>query len=264
MFNPFDMLQTPGGAGLQTFGRQVGLTPDQTRRAMEALLPALTIGLQQNAAHDPLGFARLFGFGVPGRPAPAPPAELPFGGLFGSPAIAQAVIQQAAAASGVGTQALRQMLPAMAGMIVAGIVHMMLNPPPAPGTTPSPAAPAPYGFPANLWTDWLGGIPSSGSPTSAKSVPPQASRSARTVPKPGTHDAKAAPDPSAVEGPFAALQQMFQTGADVHEQNVTAMRAIFETFWSNPAGSDGVDAAVGASAAAPAPSDRKTPKPPRG
>ena len=47
--------------------------------------------------------------------------------LTGLPLLAQAVIQQASAASGVGSQVVRQMLPLMAGLVVASIVHMMLN-----------------------------------------------------------------------------------------------------------------------------------------
>ena len=253
MFNPFEMMQAPGGAGLQSFGRQVGLTPDQTLRAMEALLPALTIGLQHNAASDPMGFARLFGFGVPARATAAPAAELPFGGLFGSPAIAQAVIQQAASASGVGAQALRQMLPMMAGMIVAGIVHVMLNPPSVSGAAPAAATPPPPGFPANLWTDWLGGFPPPADPAPAKPVQARSARSAATqAPSP----AKAAPAAPGADGPFTAMQEMFQTGADVHEQNVKAMRAIFATFWDQ-------SPTTGA-ATAPEEPPRRTPRAPRG
>ena len=141
------------------------------------------------------------------------------------------------------------MLPVMAGMIVAGIVHMMLHPPAAPGSAPGPAAPAPYGFPASLWTDWLGGVLPSADP-----APPQSTRSTQRA---AARDAKPPPKSSEGEGPFTALQQMFQTGADVHEQNVKAMRAIFETFWSNPAAPDASSSATPANA--PDPSGQTTP-----
>ena len=45
MFNLFDLLQAQGGMdpngfmGANGFGQQFGLSPDQTRRAMEALMP---------------------------------------------------------------------------------------------------------------------------------------------------------------------------------------------------------------------------------
>src|SRR4051812_13237702 len=87
------------------------------------------------------------------RPEPAA-GEAPFampGGLFGSPMLAQAVIQQAAAASGVGSQVLRQMLPIMTGMLVASIVHMLLN---QGASDPAPRQPAesanPFGNPNAL------------------------------------------------------------------------------------------------------------------
>ncbi len=67
MYTMFDILQSQGDASVQAFGQQFGLTPDQTRRAMEALLPALSMGLMRNAGTDPMGFGRLFGSPSPAR-----------------------------------------------------------------------------------------------------------------------------------------------------------------------------------------------------
>ncbi len=140
MFNLFDLLQAQGGMGANGFGQQFGLTPDQTRRAMEALMPALTLGLQRNAAADPTGFTQMFNF-LDLTPANAaqnkPQMDALVRQLFGSQHLSQAVLQQAAAVSGVATPALKQMLPLMAGMVVAGIVHILVNqtpaaPPPPP------------------------------------------------------------------------------------------------------------------------------------
>lgn len=155
MFNLFDILQAQAGANLQGFGPQFGLTQEQSLRAMQALLPALTMGLQRNAAQDPMGFAQLFklaGANPAGTAKPSPQMEMLVGQLFGSPHLSQAVLQQAATVSGVATPALKQMLPIMAGMVVAGIVHVMLNQPqaPAPQSTSQP-----FGFPPNAWSEMM-------------------------------------------------------------------------------------------------------------
>ena len=219
MYNMFDILQSQGDASVKAFGQQFGLSPEQTRRAMEALLPALTMGLQRNAGADPMGVARLFGFGGSG---PTPQADL-ISGLFGSPMLGQAVIQQAAAASGVGSQALRQMLPIMAGMIVAGIVHLLLNPPAAPANEPAPA-PLPMG---NLWADWLNGLSAMASTQAAAPPPPSRPQVRKETPK-----VVLAPD--STKASMEVISQMLQTGAEVQEQNVKAMREVFDAFWSPP------------------------------
>ena len=281
MFNLFDILQAQGG-GVQSLGQQFGLSPDQSRRAMEALLPALTLGLQRNAASDPAAFGRLFGLVAPGaRPAPQQPDML-LGQLFGSPALSQAVLQQAAAASGIGQQALRQMLPIMAGMVVAGLVHAMLNqPPPAPAREPQP--PSPFSA-ADFWNDWMNTFLSAASAGSGPGSQPAARTDRRAgeplrgleqpveaprrspfepaVPKPsdaGTSDTKASDTSSREAGdvPLEVFQQMFQAGVQVQEQNVRAMQDIFDSFWREPSAAAGTDVA-GARAPEPAEAESGT------
>ncbi|MCJ2032026.1 DUF937 domain-containing protein [Methylobacterium sp. J-043] len=224
MYTMFDILQSQGDASVRALGQPFGLSPDQTRRAMEALMPALSMGMQRNAAADPMGFGRMFGLGQPGKAPPQAGADM-FSGLFGSPMIAQAVIQQASAASGVGSQALRQMLPIMAGMIVAGIVHLLLNPPAgAPAAEPPPAT-YPVG---TLWTDWLNGLTAAAGQMASPSPP------AARKPEPRPAVRKAEPAPDATKASMEVIQQMLQTGADVQEQNVKAMKDAFDAFWSQP------------------------------
>ena len=229
MFNLFDILQNQSG-GLQGFGQQFGLSPDQTRRAMEALLPALTIGLQRNAATDPTGLGRMFGFVGPGATGtgftpPPTQADQLLSRLFGSPLLAQAVLQQASAVSGVGAQALRQMLPVLAGMIVAGIVHLMLNQPQnVPPAAPAPDSSQPFGPAAAFWSEWVNTVlaPPPAAPAPAA---PQ-----RAAPRPRDPSPKPSADRADPAGPWL---QMFQTGADVHEKNVKAMQDIFDAFWTS-------------------------------
>lgn len=232
MFNPLDMLQGQNGAGMQSVAQQFGLTPEQTRRAMEALMPAFALGMQRSAAADPTGLSQMFGMAA-GRP-PASPAETMLGQLFGSPALTQAILQQASSASGVGSQVLRQMMPMMAGAVVASIVHMLLNQQ-APEAKAAPA-PAPAPFPvAPGWAEMMKAfIPAQSPPEAPK---PQAPKSQAHKPQAFTsraskpQAAEPAPDSDASGGMF---QQMLKTGAEVQEQNVKAMQGLFEAFWTEP------------------------------
>lgn len=200
MFNPIDMLQAQGNAGMQTLAQQFGLSPEQTRRALEALLPVFAIGMQRNTPADPTGLSQ----------------------LFGSPMMTQAVLQQAAMTSGVGAQVLRQMLPAMAGAVVASIVHMLLNPPPPAET----AQQAPVPFPINpAWAEMMKlFLPP------AEPAPPPAAKPAR-----GPAAAQPRPEAQAADAQANAgremLQQLLKTGAEVQEQNVKAMQGLFDAFW---------------------------------
>ncbi|MET0258889.1 MAG: DUF937 domain-containing protein [Methylobacterium sp.] len=245
MFNLFDILQSQAGPGMQSIGQQFGLTPEQSRSAMNALLPALATGLQRSAASDPMGFGRMLGiagahpyFGT--APQPQAPAQPDFlSQIFGSSVVNQAVLQQASTTSGIGQQVLRQMLPVMAGMVVTGIVHVLINQPPPALAQPQRQTPAPdTAFPvATFWNDWIsqfvGAPPSAATGSVASSSRPRDAAPARNPanadrPAPGNTD----------NAPYEAFQQMFQTGVQAQEQNARAMQDIFEAFWSPSADAD--------------------------
>lgn len=216
MFNPLEMFQAQGEAGLQTMAQQFGLTTDQTARAFEALMPALTLGLQRSVGMDPNGFARMFGLET-ARPAAAPGIDA-LSQMFGSAQLLQAVLQQASATSGVGAQVLRQMLPMMAGAVVASIVHVMLNQPQAaPAQVRASAPPPPVPFPFGpAWAEM------------AKAFLPAA---APPAPKPAAKPAPKPPQATASEAGSDMLNQMLRTGAEVQGNNIRAMQELFETFW---------------------------------
>lgn len=240
MFNLFDILQAQAGPGALGFGQQFGLSQDQSRRAIEALLPAFTMGLQRNAANDPTGFAHLFSFLGPNAQAPSlagnPQMDMLVRQLFGSPHLSQAVLQQASAASGVASPILKQMLPVMAGMVVAGIVHVMINQNQAAAPAPAPASP--FGFPAQAWSEMMQQfLTPVGSVPQARTT---ASRPASATPRPGLASRSSAKvidnKPSARNAgdtPFDMFQQMFQTGLDVQQENAKAMQQLFDTFWQD-------------------------------
>lgn len=246
MFNPLEMFQAQGEAGFQALGQQFGLTTEQTARAFEALMPALTLGLQRSVGMDPSGLARMFG--LPDASRPAPPQGLDaLSQMFGSAQLLQGVLQQASATSGVGAQVLRQMLPMMAGAVVASIVHVLLNPPqaaPAQARASVPPPPVPFPF-GPAWAEmaraFLPAEPPAPKPTPK---PPQA--------KPG-------------EAGSDMLQQMLRTGAEVQGNNIRAMQDLFETFWpSKGATADGSRDAQAAAPPEPQAGKAKRGRPPQG
>ncbi|MBE7246991.1 DUF937 domain-containing protein [Methylobacterium sp. A49B] len=256
MFNPLEMFQAQGEAGLQTMAQQFGLTTDQTARAFEALMPALTLGLQRSVGMDPGSFARMFGLEMP-RPA-APQGIDALSQMFGSAQLMQGVLRQASATSGVGAQVLRQMLPMMAGAVVASIVHVMLNQPQAELAQARPAAPPPpVPFPFGpAWAEM------------AKAFLPAAEPPAPTA-KPAFKP-KPTPKPMPPEAPVGEagsdmLNQMLRTGAEVQGNNIRAMQELFETFWpSAGAPSEGAAPASAPPDPGPSASDPATPRSRRG
>ncbi|GJD96033.1 DUF937 domain-containing protein [Methylobacterium iners] len=247
MFTLFDILQAQGGNGVQGLSQQFGLSPEQSRRAMEALLPAFTLGLQRNAVTDPTGFAQLFGMVGPNAARPglaSPQADFLVQQLFGSPHLSQAVIQQAAAASGVATPVLKQMLPVLAGMVVAGIVHVMINQSPPPPQAPSPS-PALYGFPpAAYWTEMVDAFLAAGGAPKQSEV---AGRSrSQSLAKPPTRPgpSRGAEPAGGKEGaPFELFQQLVQSGLDAQQENAKAMQRLFDAFWTEPSSQRNGDSA---------------------
>ncbi|PZO01343.1 MAG: hypothetical protein DCF30_07715 [Hyphomicrobiales bacterium] len=134
MMNLFEMMQqAQNGQAMQNLSRQYGLSQQQTQAAIEALLPAFSMGLQRQT-QDPYSFGslaqmmtaqpfgRIFdanGDGIPDNARSAGNDVL--SQLFGSKEVSNAVAAQAAATSGVGQAILKQMLPIIASMVMGGL-----------------------------------------------------------------------------------------------------------------------------------------------
>ena len=135
MQNLFDMMTKAqnGAAGVELLARQFNLSQQQAQLALEALLPAFSEGLKRNAS-DPYGVGAFLGALSTGQhakyfenPAAAfSPSGIQegngiLGHLFGSKDLSRAVAAQAAQATGIGQDVLRQMLPAVAAMVMGGL-----------------------------------------------------------------------------------------------------------------------------------------------
>ena len=138
--NLFDIVtNAQGGKGVDALAGQFGLSRQQAEQAVEALLPAFSQGLKQNAA-DPYGFGAFLSALSSGQHAryfdDASQAFSPqgvaegngiLGHLFGSKDLSRAVAEQASQATGIGQDVLKQMLPVVASMIMGGLFKQTNN-----------------------------------------------------------------------------------------------------------------------------------------
>lgn len=128
------LTQAQQGRAMDNLARAYGISPAEAQRAVQAALPAFAVGLQRSAA-TPQGFAELLG--AMSRNPYAQAFENPSAGLggevraqgndalaamFGSPDVSRAVAAQASAASGLSQELLKQMLPAIASLVLGGLM----------------------------------------------------------------------------------------------------------------------------------------------
>lgn len=142
--NPlFDMIANMQNANQsnsisEQMAKQFGLQQDQAAKAMEALMPAFSQGLKRNAAASPAGMASFMEALAKGNhanymnnpmeafsPKGMSEGNAILGHLFGNKEVSRAVAAQAEAASGVSQSILKQMLPALAPMVMGGLFKQM-------------------------------------------------------------------------------------------------------------------------------------------
>ncbi len=170
-----------GGEALAMFGREFGLTPQQTEAAVMALLPAISTGLKRATA-TPEGLGNLLGmmgyqrdlramsgdpkvaFAPQGRTAGNDALSV----IFGSPDVSRAVVDQAQQFSGVSSGILKKLLPVLAGILLSGLMGGKSGQAAPKG---SPASPGTGGSLGDILGQIFGrGLPgSSGTP---QGVPP--------------------------------------------------------------------------------------------
>ena len=130
----YEMLaNAQNGQAVELMARQFNLSQQQAQLAMEALLPAFSQGLKRNAA-DPYGVGSFLqalstgqhaGYYEDAARAVSPEGVAEgngiLGHLFGSRELSRAVAAQAAQATGIQQDILKQMLPVLASMIMVGL-----------------------------------------------------------------------------------------------------------------------------------------------
>ncbi len=134
MLSLIDMFtQAGGGNAVNQMAKQFGLSPDQTQAAIDALMPALSMGLKQNTTNTADMGKLMQGMVATGQanyfdniakafnPAGVSDGNAILSNLFGTKDVSRAVAAQAAEASGVGQDILKQMLPVLASTMMSGM-----------------------------------------------------------------------------------------------------------------------------------------------
>ena len=127
------MMNAQNGDAMRDMAKQFGLDEGQMQKAMAALMPAFSTGLKRNAA-NPMDMSNFLSALASGQHAeyfenmqaamsPQGRAEGNgiLGHLFGSKEVSRAVAAQAEAATGIGQDILKRMLPVLATSIMGGL-----------------------------------------------------------------------------------------------------------------------------------------------
>jgi hypothetical protein len=130
---PLYEMMAQNGQAVELMARQFNLSQQQAALAMEALAPAFSQGLKRNTS-DPYGVSNFLQALASGghakyyddasnafSPAGMADGNGILGHLFGSKELSRAVAAQAAQATGIQQDVLKQMLPAMAAMMMGGL-----------------------------------------------------------------------------------------------------------------------------------------------
>ena len=127
------MMNAQNGDAMQAMARQFGLNESQMEQAMAALMPAFSTGLKRNAS-NPMDMSNFLSALASGQHAAyfenMQAAFTPqgreegngiLGHIFGSKEVSRAVAAQAEAATGIGQEIFKQMLPVLATSIMGGL-----------------------------------------------------------------------------------------------------------------------------------------------
>jgi hypothetical protein len=280
MFTLFDLMRAAqGGAAMENMAQRFGISLDQTRRATEALMPAFALGFQRNAG-DPMGFSnllRMMGSGQyagffeqPGQafsPRALSEGNTILAQLFG-PEVSRQVAEQTAAWAGIAPEIMRQMMPAVATMLMGGLFHsaahegladmfeqcakVLRGGAPAPDSRQASdrqALPDPF----SAWTGMLaamwGGAPSGKeeprperprpNDTPDPFAPWTAMMTAMTgggqPAAPSAPEPPPAPEPAPLQAPLEFFNNMFDIGREVQAQQLATLQTIFDAYWGGNA-----------------------------
>jgi len=246
MLNLFEIMQNAqGGNAYQNLANQFGIGPDQAQRAVESLLPAFSMGLQQQTqtmegwqnvlaslgqAQTSAQFFDSDGDGIPDHLENE--GQNALGAMFGNPETTQAVAQQAAQFAGLPAQMMQQMLPVIASMVMGGLFKGAMN-----GGLGGLLGQIMQGGGAGGMGGMAGGMGGLGSILGSmfgqQAATPQQQAGNMMEQIIGGFFGGRAPQPQPdPQDPVAAgldmLKGMFQTGQEVHTTQMDALSQIFQ------------------------------------
>jgi hypothetical protein len=139
MFNLSEIMQAAqGGQAVNNLAQQFGLKPDQAQAAINALLPAFSVGFQ-NQAQDMGGLSKILGSMMGGQHTAFDESDAHLsqktmsagsdvlGQLFGQGQASSAIAQQASKATGINPGILMAMMPIVASMLMSGLFKSATN-----------------------------------------------------------------------------------------------------------------------------------------
>lgn len=261
MINLYDLMRNAGqGSGFEEMAKHYGLSLQQTQQAMAALMPAFAeafsrqMGSPQGMAEmmrraDPTAFLKAYeqpGAAFANTRAAADAVQA----LFGSPDLSKAVADQAAQASGLSGEVMRQMLPPVAATVMGGIVKSFLGgltgQPAAGAAAPGgafsqfggmldammkgfspPGAAAGSGGPANPGEAWSGLMEGFLRGMQSGAARPEPAPEAAAPPPPPEAEPEAPPP----ERPANPFDEMIKAGKTVSDQHSRAMHELFDQFF---------------------------------
>jgi hypothetical protein len=140
MFNLSEILQNAqGGKAVENLAQQYGISPDQVQSAMQALIPALSTGLQNKAADpgalgpiisavtDSSHHASFSNTDAAPDAAAVEKGQNILGDLFGSNNITNQIAQEASKVTGVQPDVIAQLFPAIASLAMGGMAQAFHN-----------------------------------------------------------------------------------------------------------------------------------------
>jgi hypothetical protein len=232
------MMQAQGGNAMQNMARQFGLAPEQAQSAVESLLPAFQVGMQNQAdSIDGLQkMIQMFGGGQHADNFDADGDGIPdnavqqgndvLGQLFGGKEVSRAVAAHAEATSGVSSAILKQMMPVIASMLMGGMFKGATN-----NGLGGLMGQAMQGGLGNMMGQMMGG----GQPQQQAQNPMGNMMNGMLGNLFGglLGGAKPAPPPPPQDPMMAGLDMlkgMFQTGQNVQQTQMDGLQQIFQQF----------------------------------
>lgn len=260
MFNLSEIMQSAqGGQAIPNLAKQFGLTPEQTQAAINALLPAFSVGLQ-NQAQNMGSLSQIIGAMLGGQHATTfddPNSHLNqqtmsagnnvLGQLFGPGQATSAIAQQVSKATGVNPGILMAMMPVIASMLMSGMFKSASNQGlggllgqlasgafgGAAGAGAAPAGQMPGQAGGGILGNIIGSV--MGNMMHAGAAAPQPG-GAPAAPQSGGSPAGMPGMSPAMQAGLDVLTGMFQTGAQVQSAHASALQDILNAYMKGAAG----------------------------
>lgn len=229
----FEMIrEAQSGTAADLFFRQFGASPEETAKVVSALMPAFALGLEKSAQRpDAMAeLTRLMTKSGFGGMSASPQAifsqqaialgEEVMSKLFGSPALAKAIAEQASAMSGVAQESVAKIMPVMAATMIDAMAQAARSG--AESSARAQPAAKPKSKPAqktvgadNPWEAMFATM--MGAPEKPAPEP---------EPEPEPRD----PAHAAAEDAFAAYAKLVDAGREMQDAQLKMMKAMMDAY----------------------------------